>query len=96
VSAFCKFYAKGRWVFLGLLLVVAVTTVLITPDPTDDIHAVLRQEADPPISAPASAAELTPLSKISVNPPFIHRLNLSSAQHPMAPNLLRMICIWRC
>jgi hypothetical protein len=36
------------WLFLALLLVLAVATVLITPDPTDDVEGVVRQYGDRP------------------------------------------------
>ena len=96
LTTFCKLYAKGRWVFLGLLLVVAVATVLITPDPTDDIQAFLCQDEASPILVLASAPDLTWLSHVSLPLAFIHRPNLSSSLHPMTPDLLRVICVWRC
>jgi len=88
LTAFCKLYAKGRWVFLGLLLIVAVATVFITPDPTDDIHAVVRQDEASPILVPAFAADLTWLSNVSVTLRFIHKPSLSSSLRPTTPDLL--------
>jgi len=96
LTTFCKLYAKGRWVLLGLLLIVAVATVLITPDPTDDIQAVVCQDEAFRILVSASVADLTGLLNVSLTRPFIHRPNLFSSQHPMTPDLLRVICVWRC
>jgi hypothetical protein len=42
-----------RMILFALLAITAVATVLITPDPTDDVHAVMRSHQT--LHAPAAA-----------------------------------------
>jgi hypothetical protein len=96
--SFWMLIAKAPRVLLGLLLIVAVAGVLITPDPADDIHAVLRQQeiSGAPSSVFAPAAALARLSAVSLTLLFVHRRNLSSSVSPAAADLLRVFCTWRC
>jgi len=78
------------YVVLASLLVVAVATVLITPDPTDDVHGVVHSQRSltPPAVAIAAVVllNLVPTSKVD---------DTDSAELS-TPDLLQLICICRC
>ena len=83
--------ARRRFsVFLALLIVIAVTTIVITPDPTDDVDAILRSHH--PLKSPSLAASVG----VSLVLFSLAALAASSSPIPTTPNLLRLICTSRC
>ena len=77
-------------VFFALLVVLAVTTIVITPDPTDDVDAILRSHH--PLKSPS----LGPSVGVSLVLFSLAALAASSPPIPTTPNLLRLICTARC
>ncbi len=83
--------ARRRFsVFLALLIVIAVATIVITPDPTDDVDAILGPHH--PLKSPSLSASVG----ISLEVLSLAALATSSPPIPTTPNLLRLICTSRC
>ena len=83
--------ARRRFsVFLALFVVIAVATIVITPDPTDDVDGILRSHhaLKSPILGPSVGVSLVLYS--------LADLAASSPLSPTTPNLLRLICTCRC
>ena len=76
--------------FLALLVVIAVTTIVITPDPTDDVDAILRSHH------PLKSLTLGASVGVSLVLSSLAALAASSPPIPTTPNLLRLICTCRC
>ena len=76
--------------FLALVVVFAVATILITPDPTDDVDGILRAHhalKSPSLGASVGVSLVVfPLAALAASYPPI----------PTTPNLLRLICTCRC
>jgi hypothetical protein len=74
----------------ALLVVIAVATVLITPDPTDDVHGVFRSDKTlaAAVVAVVSASLYSQLSTDNEN--FGPLPELSTL------NLLKLLCTCRC
>ena len=77
-------------VFVALLLAIAVATILITPDPTDDIHGILCSHHA--LKSPALSAS------VGVSLVLLSLASLAAASPPIptTSNLLRLICMCRC
>ena len=76
--------------FFALLVVIAVATILITPDPTDDVDGILRtHHALKSTSLGASIGVSLALFSLGA-------LAASYPPIPATPNLLRLICTCRC
>jgi len=77
-------------VFLALLIVIAVATIIITPDPTDDVDAILRSHH--PLKSPSLGAS------VGVWLVLFSLAVLAPASPPILakPNLLRLNCTCRC
>ena len=75
---------------LGLLLITALASVLITPDPTDDVHAVLRslKVAHAAVMAMFLACWLVLL--------VAETLSRRQAAHRSWSNSLQFLCLCRC
>jgi len=76
--------------FLALLVVIAVTTIVITPDPTDDVDAILRSHH------PLKSLTLGASVGVSLVLSSLAAWAASSSPIPTTPNLLRLICTCRC
>jgi len=77
-------------VFFALLVVIAVATIVITPDPTDDVDAILHSHHA--LKSPSLGASVG----VSL---ALFSLAASAASFPpisTTPNLLRLICTFRC
>jgi hypothetical protein len=77
-------------VLTALLVATAVATILITPDPTDDVHAVMRPHK--PLHAPAIVLFLTPLLTLLVT----DKQRGSQKPFLISVNSLRLLCTCRC
>ena len=77
-------------VFLALLVVIAVATIVITPDSNDDVAAILHSHH--PLKSPSPAASVG----VSLVLFSLAALAASSPPIPTTPNLLRLICTCRC
>lgn len=77
-------------VLIALLVVTAVATVLITPDPTDDVHAVMRSHQA--LHAPAVALLLVPLLALLITP----KQHGSQMANAASVKSLQLLCICRC
>lgn len=77
-------------VLIALLVVTAVTTVLITPDPTDDVHAVMRPHKI--LHAPAAALLLVPVLALLI----ADKQHGSQAANAAAGKSLQLLCTCRC
>ncbi len=77
-------------VLVLLLLVTAVATVLITPDPTDDIRVVVRPHKT--LHAPVAAFCATYLLLL-LGAGLLRR---SRALHLVSHNSLQLLCTCRC
>lgn len=77
-------------VLIALLVVTALATVLITPDPTDDVHAVMRPHRTQ--HAPAIALLLLPLLALLVAG---KHQGSQAATVPLAKSL-QLLCTCRC
>jgi len=88
---FVRWNRDATCILLGLLLVVAVATVLITPDPTDDVHGIVRSHRTlyPAIAGIAVPTALTLLPAEQLD----HKQ--SSTQFATS-SLLQLICTFRC
>jgi NADH:ubiquinone oxidoreductase subunit 2 (subunit N) len=75
---------------VALLLMAAVATVLITPDPTDDVHAVMRSITT--AHAPAMPVAFACLLVLLV----AETLNRRNAVHRGWSNSLQLLCMCRC
>ena len=76
--------------FLALLIVIAVATIVITPDPTDDVDGILRSPH--PLRSPSLRASVG----VSLVLFSLAALAASSPPIPTTSNLLRLICTFRC
>ena len=75
---------------IALLVVTAVATVLITPDPTDDVHAILGSHQT--LHAPAATFLLLPLlALLMTGKPFGSQTELAAAGKS-----LQLLCTCRC
>ena len=81
---------RGFSVFLALLVVIAVATIVITPDPTDDVDGILRSRH--PLGSPSLGESVG----VSLALSALAALDASSPPIPTTPNLLHLICISRC
>lgn len=77
-------------VLIALLVVTAVATILITPDPSDDVHAVLRSYHG--LHAPAVVLFLAPLLTLLVT----DKQRGALAPFLASVNSLRLLCTCRC
>ena len=77
-------------VFFALLVVLAVATIVITPDPTDDVVGILR--APHALESPSLGASVG----VSLVVFSLAALAASYSPIPTTPNLLRLICTCRC
>jgi len=75
---------------VALLLMTAVATVLITPDPTDDVHAVMRSLRA--AHAPALAVWLACLLALLI----AETLSRRNSAHRSWPNALQLLGVCRC
>ncbi len=75
---------------IALLVVTAVATVLITPDPSDDVHAVMRSHQT--LHAPAVVLLLALLLTLLVT----DKQRGSQAPLLVSVNSLRLLCVCRC
>ena len=77
-------------VLIALLIMTALATVLITPDPTDDVHAVMRPHKT--LHAPAVALFVLPLLALLITDkqPGSQATNAGSAKS------LQLLCTCRC
>jgi hypothetical protein len=74
----------------ALLVVVAIATVLITPDPTDDVNGIVR---------PRKSLNASVTSFLLVQFPtlfFAERMHASQGLGLRSPNLPRLLCTFRC
>lgn len=87
---FVRWNRDATYILLGLLLVVAVATVLITPDPTDDVHGIVRSHRTlhPTIAGIAVATALT------LHP--AEQLDGKQSSEFATSSLLQLICTFRC
>lgn len=74
-----------------IVLVVAVAFVLVTPDPTDDVDAILGPGKGVQLQALAAVSALTSL----LITPAAQRSQIDAAPH-VAPALLELLCSSRC
>ena len=77
-------------VFLALLIVIAVATILITPDTTDDVNGLLRSHQTLKWLALSASVGISLV---------LFSLAASAASSPPVPttfDLLRLICTYRC
>ncbi len=77
-------------VLLALLVVTAVATVLITPNPTDDVHAVMRSHKT--LHAPAAAFFLLPVLALLV----AFKQHGSEVETSAPVKSLQLLCTCRC
>lgn len=84
-----RFFQPNNMVkaLVALLLVTAVATVLITPDPTDDVHAVLRALHAPVVALSVGASLVLLVAE---------NLHGGDAPGPTWSNSLRLLCTCRC
>ena len=76
--------------FLALLIVIAVATILITPDTTDDVNGLLRSHQTLKwLSLSASVGISLVLISLAAS-------TASSPPVPTTSDLLRLICTYRC
>jgi len=76
--------------FLALLIVIAVATILITPDTTDDVNGLLRSHQTlKSLSLGASVGISLVLISLAAS-------TASSPPVPTTSDLLRLICTYRC
>ena len=75
---------------LALLVVVAVVTVLVTPDPSDDIYGILRPHKV------IKTHGLATMFGIAMVLAFVERSFYTSSQDVTSKNLLKLICRYRC
>lgn len=77
-------------VLVALLIVVALATVLVTPDPTDDVHAVMHSHKT--MHVPAIALFLPPVLALLITgrSPGSQSANAASAKS------LQLLCTCRC
>jgi len=76
--------------FLALLIVIAVATILITPDTTDDVNGLLRSHQTLKwLSLGASVGISLVLISLAAS-------TASSPPVPTTSDLLRLICTYRC
>ncbi len=75
---------------IALLVITAVATVLITPDPTDDVHAVMRPHKM--LHASAVALLLVPLLALLIT----DKQPGSQAANAAAVKSLQLLCTCRC
>lgn len=77
-------------VLLALLIMIAVATILITPDPTDDVYGTLRSHHEVQLltrgAGPGTSLVLLSLAALAAASPPIQTI----------PNLLRLMCTCRC
>ena len=90
VNTVSRVAGRRFWVFLALLVVIAVATIVITPDPTDDVDGILRSHH--PLRSP-SLGESVGVWLVLFS---LAALDASSPSIPTTPNLLRLICTSRC
>lgn len=74
----------------ALLLVLALATVLITPDPTDDVHGVVRSHR---MLHTAVVAIASP-SLLILH--FANEADRSQSSQPTTSDLLKLLCTCRC
>jgi hypothetical protein len=77
-------------VLIALLIAGALATVLITPDPTDDVHAVVRPHTTPHI--PAVVFLLLPLPLLLM----AGKLHGSQMADAASTKSLQLLCTCRC
>jgi len=84
----------GRFlsVFLVLLLVVAVTTILITPDPTDDVEGVVRS-AHVQFSLVILTFFRNSIDSVSS---AILSAQVGSIYPAQPDELMNLLCVWIC
>lgn len=75
--------------FVALLLIVTVATILITPDPTDDVNGLVHPQKI------IGALSLISTPGLSLTLLLAARLQVTSSQHATSADLLRLICICR-
>jgi len=74
-----------------IVVVVAVVFVLVTPDPTDDVDAILRPGKGVQLQALASVSALIP----TLITPAAQRSQIDAAPN-VTPALLELLCSSRC
>ena len=83
-------YFKGSRALLVFLVAVAVATVLITPDPTDDVHGILRLHKS--ISVSVIAVPFAQPPNLLVR----SRASYSQASSMNPRNSIQLLCNFRC
>jgi len=83
-------HLKGSRALLVFLVAVAVATVLITPDPTDDIHGILRLHKS--INVSVIAVLFAQLPNLLAGAP----VNYSQASSMNSRNSVQFLCNFRC
>jgi hypothetical protein len=85
---------RGARVALVVVVIFSIAYVLITPDPTDDVAAVLRPNHS------AKAQKIVSLSlrqsPILVIIPFLLSMPRSATQRLTTSELLDLVCVCRC
>ena len=73
-----------------VLLIIVLATVLITPDPTDDVEGIVRphRTLNPSLIAFSLVQLLTLFGA--------ERLYISRGSGPSSPSVLRFLCVFRC
>ena len=77
------------WPLLALLLALAVATIQITPDPTDDVYGVVRPHKPLP-------ERMVTLASVAFSTMFfMGHADWSRSPGLITPNLLQLLCTYR-
>ena len=85
---------RGLRVALAVVAIFSIAYVLISPDPTDDVDGVLRQNHS--ANAQRIVSLSLPQSPILVVVPFLLSMYPSATQRSTASELLDLVCVCRC
>ena len=85
-----RFVTSSGLLIIALLVVVAVVTVLVTPDPSDDVQGILRPHKV------IKTHGLATMFGIAMVLAFVERSYTTSSQDVTSQNLLKLICTYRC
>lgn len=76
---------------VAIVLAVAVVSVLVTPDPTDDVEAILH----PGKAIQVQALALVSAPTVTLIAPATRRLQMDATPN-VTPSLLQLLCSCRC
>jgi len=90
VQSTAKMYRLAK-IGLAIFIVVSVASILITPDPSDDVNGVLQQRhvvKVPPARIPPAQSSISHVLVVKTQP--------LSARTIVGPNLLDLVCVLLC